>query len=121
MKRRFSSVLTALVLASFLAGGAIAPTLHRVHHAQEQQQAREAAPQQCTHGSLDGPVIQEDGGPVTRKRCPVLARHVFDAPPARARASAVLRQKATRSAVALSLHASSVEGRILIRGPPGRA
>lgn len=120
MKRRFSSLLAGLLLAGFLAGGAIAPTLHRVHHAQEQHQAREAAPQ-CTHGPLEGPVIEEDGARITMKRCPVLARHVFDAPPARVWASAVLRQEATRSAVALTLHASSVEGRIVIRGPPGRA
>jgi hypothetical protein len=121
MKRRFSSVLTALVLASFLAGGAIAPALHRVHHAQELHQVREAAPH-CAHGvHTSGPVAEERGPQITTKRCPVLARHVFDAPPARARASAVLRQEATRSAVALSLHASSVEGRVVIRGPPARA
>ena len=120
MKRRFSPVWVALALASFLAGGAIAPTLHRVHHAQEQHAAQQSAPR-CTHGAHDRSVLEEGGAQAEMERCPVLVRHVLGTAPPVSWQTAVLWREATRSVVVLSLHATPVEGASVIRGPPGHA
>ena len=120
MKRRCSPVWVALALASFLAGGAIAPTLHRVHHAQEQHAAQQSAPR-CTHGAHDQSVVEEGGTQAEMKCCPVLARHVLGTVPPVSWQTAVLWREATRSVVVLSLHAAPVGGKSVIRGPPGHA
>ena len=131
MKRRPSSLfamlrlegilppLAGLLLACFLAGGAAAPTLHLVHHAQEQVAAQEAAPR-CLHGSHDAPAAERGGVQFTTEQCWVLARHVLNTPPMPAEGPAPVLYESRKRAIVLALHASSVEGKSVIRGPPSR-
>ena len=116
---RVSAFVASLLLAGFLAGGAVAPTLHHVLHAQEQAAAQEAAPH-CTHGEHGTPAAERGGLQFTMEQCWVLARHVLSTPPMPAQGIAPARHESEQSAIVLALYASSVEGQSVIRGPPSR-
>ena len=117
MRSRFSSLLAGLVLAGFLVGGAVAPTLHRLHHAQQQKAAQEAAPR-CAHGEHKAPAVEQGGPQITLEQCWVLARHVLEGFPPPAGQVVPLRQETALWVSVPALYTSPLEGRVVIRGPP---